>query len=282
MKRRIEKVKIQKLIFTLLVGAVSVIMLSPLLWMITTSFKIEADVFNFPVEWIPKRWNGFNNYAEVLSSKYKFANYYLNSTIYSVASTFLTLLICSACAYSITKINYKYKDLIFLVFLATMMIPPQLLIIPQFMLMRWANLYDTLWALILPASFSAYSVFILRQYMITIPDSITESAKIDGASHLMILFNIIMPMARPALATLAILKFVWTWNDYQNPLILIKTNAKYTLQLGIRQFATSDGTSQVYSLVMAGAVMSIIPLIIIFIIFQKQVIEGIAMGAVKG
>jgi multiple sugar transport system permease protein len=152
--------------------------------------------------------------------------------------------------------------------------------VPQFLIYRTLNLYDSLLGLVFLTSFSVLGVFLLRQFFMGLSNEFIESAKIDGAGHIRIFYSIAVPLVRPAIATYAILRFIWTWNDYQNPLIFLKTSSKFTLQLGINSFA--DAYGQYYSLIMAAAVSAILPLLIIFILGQKHVIEGIAMGGVKG
>lgn len=269
-----------RLIVTAILLALAISMLLPLIWMISASLKFESDVFNFPIDWIPKRFNAINNYKEVLSSKYNFVLYYWNSIKVAVFATFLQVTFSAMGAYAFTKINFPFKNGLFMLYLITLMIPEQVTIVPRFMVFKYLNLYNTHLGLIVMLSFSVYGVFLLRQFMVTIPLSLSEAAKIDGAGHFTIFMRIILPMTKPAIATLGILKFVWTWNDYQNPLVFLYSEELYTLQLGMRQFATESGVF--YSLVMTSAVLAIAPLFIMFIIGQKYVIEGISMGAVKG
>ncbi len=275
-----KKNTVLKVVVTAILLVLSVSMITPILWMVSASFKFEADVFAFPIQWIPKRWNAVSNYREVWGSGYNFALYYLNSAKVTIFATFFQVLFSAMGAYAYTKIRFPFRDQLFLLYLATLMIPEQVTIVPRFMVFRYLGLYDTHFGLVAMLSFSVYGVFLLRQFMVTIPASLSEAAKIDGASHLTIFLKIILPITKPAIATLAILKFVWTWNDYQNPLIFLSTKEKFTLQLGMQQFASESGVY--YSLVMVAAVLAIIPLFIIFIIGQKYVIKGISMGAVKG
>lgn len=270
---------IRRMLVTLFLGVFTATMLFPLLWMISASFKFEMDVFAFPIQWIPPRWN-FNNYVEVWGGNYNFPLYYLNTIKLSVCVTALQLVIASMGAFAFAKINFKGRNVIFALFLATMMIPDQVTIVPKFMLMKELSLLNTHLGLILMMSFSVYGLFLLRQHMISIPDALFEAAKIDGAGYLRIYLQIIIPMSKPALVTLAILRFIWTWNDYQNPLIFLSSKKLYTLQQGMSQFASESGTY--YALLMAAAVCAILPLFIVFVIGQKNIIEGIASGAVKG
>jgi len=182
--------------------------------------------------------------------------------------------------YAFAKVEFKFKNSIFICLIGAMMIPDQVILVPRFLLSRWFGLYDTHAIIIILLSFSVYGMFLMRQSMITIPDALSESAKLDGANHFIIFTRIILPISKPVIATLAILKFVWTWNDYQHPLIFLKSRNLYTIQLGIRQFASESGTF--YSLQMAAAVCAIIPLLIVFLLGQNYILEGMAAGAVKG
>lgn len=269
-----------KIILTLIIWGIGITMLLPLLWMISASLKFESDVFSFPIQWIPLRWNAVENYKEVWTGNYNFPLYYWNSIKVTILATVSQVLVSSLGAYGFSKVRWKSREKVFLIYLATMMIPQQITVISQFMILKTIKLYNTHLGLVLLWTFSVYGVFLLRQAMIAIPDSLSESAKIDGAGHWTIYSRIILPLITPSVATLAILKFVWTWNDYQMPLIFLNNPKLFTLQLGMKQFATEAGTY--YSLTMAAAVSAILPLVIIFFIGQRYVIDGIASGAVKG
>lgn len=275
-----KKVNITKLVMTIIFWAIGITMLLPLVWMISTACKVEADVFNFPIQWIPPRWNLVENMKEVWGGEYNFGLYYLNSIKVTLLATFFQVFVSALGAYGFSKVNFPGRDKIFLAYLATMMIPPQVTIVSQFIIMRSIGLYNTHLGLVLMLAFSVYGVFLLRQAMLAIPESLSESAKIDGAGHVTIFFKIILPMIKPSLATLATLKFVWTWNDYQAPLVFLNSRHLYTIQLGMKQFASESGSY--YSLIMAAAVSAILPLIIVFLFCQRFVVDGIATGAVKG
>jgi len=169
---------------------------------------------------------------------------------------------------------------LFLIVLATFMVPQQAVLVPQFILYRSLGLFDTHAGLILLNSFSVLGTFMLRQFFLGVSNDYIESAKIDGAGHFRIFTRIALPLVRPAIATYAILRFIWTWNDYQNPLIFLRTDHRFTLQLAMQKFTTING--EYYSLIMAAAVSAILPLLIVFVIGQKHVIEGISFGGVKG
>ena len=275
-----KKTKLTKVIMTVIFWAIGLTMLMPLVWMISTACKVEADVFNFPIQWIPPRWNLVENMTEVWGGEYNFGLYYLNSIKVTLLATFLQVFVSALGAYGFSKVKFPGRDKLFLAYLATMMIPPQVTIVSQFIIMRSIGLYNTHIGLVLMLAFSVYGVFLLRQAMMSIPESLSESAKIDGAGHVTIFFKIILPMIKPSLATLATLKFVWTWNDYQAPLVFLNSRELYTIQLGMKQFASESGSY--YSLIMAAAVSAILPLIIVFLFCQRFVVDGIATGAVKG
>lgn len=269
-----------KVILTVVFWGIGLSMLMPLLWMISTACKVEADVFNFPIQWIPRRWNLINNLKEVWGGEYNFGLYYLNSIKVTIFATFFQVFVSALGAYGFSKVKFPGRDKIFLAYLATMMIPPQVTIVSQFIIMRNIGLYNTHMGLIMMLAFSVYGVFLLRQAMLAIPESLSESAKIDGAGHITVFFSIILPMVKPSLATLATLKFVWTWNDYQAPLVFLNNRDLYTIQLGMKQFASESGSY--YSLIMTAAVSAILPLVIVFLFCQRFVVDGIATGAVKG
>ncbi|MFC7749903.1 carbohydrate ABC transporter permease [Paenibacillus thermoaerophilus] len=260
--------------------ALGILFLLPFIWMLSSSFKPEQDVFNYPIEWIPKHWNAIANYKEVWMGNHPFSAYYWNSIKVSLLTTLLSCLVSALAAYGFSKVQFSAGRWLFLIVLATYMVPQQAILVPQFILYRWVGLFDSHLGLILLGSFSVLGTFMLRQFFMGIHNEYIESAKIDGAGHFRTFFTIALPLVRPAVATYAILRFIWTWNDYQNPLIFLRTDKLYTIQLGIQKFSSING--EFYSLIMAGSVSAILPLLIIFIIGQKNVIEGIALGGVKG
>lgn len=280
MGQALKKISMPKLLATALMAIFGLLFLTPFLWMISSSFKLEADVLKFPIEWIPSEWNAVENYTEVWLGAKSFALYYWNSIKVAVLTTIVSASFSCIAAYAFAKINFKGRDALFLVVLLTYMIPPQAIVVPQYLLYSQIGLIDSHLGLVLLNSFSAFGTFMLRQFFLGINDEIIESAKMDGAGHFRTFFSIALPLVKPAIATYAILRFIWTWNDYQNPLIFLRSEHLYTIQIGIQQFADAHGS--IYSLMMAAAVSAIVPLIIVFIVGQKQVIEGISLGSVKG
>lgn len=275
-----SSLRISRVIVTLLMSAAGIMFIMPFLWMLSASFKPELDVLTYPIQWIPKTWNAAENYREVWFGALPFSLYYLNTIKITVLTTVFSLIISSMAAYGFSKISFRGRDLLFIVILATFMIPSQAILVPQFMMYRWLGLFDSHTGLVLLGGSSVIGTFLLRQFYMSIHNEIIESARIDGANHLTIFVRITLPLVKSALATVMILRFIWTWNDYQNPLIFLRSDKLFTLQLGMTKF--SDVNGEFYSLMMAGAVSAILPLLIIFIIGQKHVIEGVASGSVKG
>ncbi|WP_373231200.1 carbohydrate ABC transporter permease [Cohnella sp.] len=267
-------------IITLIMFVGSLLFLAPFFWMLVSSVKEEIDVFSYPIQWIPKTWNAVENYKEVWFGDYPFYLYYWNSIKVSITTTVISCLVSSLAAYGFSKIKFKGSSFLFLIVLATYMVPPQAILVPQFILYRNIGLFDSHLGLILLGSFSVLGTFMLRQFFMGVNNEFLESARIDGAGHFRTFWSVAFPLVRPAVATYAILRFIWTWNDYQNPLIFLRSDHLYTIPLAIQKFTSMSG--EFYSLIMAAAVSAIAPLLIIFIIGQKSVIEGIALGGVKG
>ncbi|MFC4401863.1 carbohydrate ABC transporter permease [Gracilibacillus xinjiangensis] len=274
------KLDFKKIASTIILLFCSIAFLLPFIWMLSTSFKIEADVFTYPIEWIPSRWNALENYKEVWFGEQPFYMYYWNSIKVAVLTTLLSVVVSSFAAYGFSKVRFSAGGWLFLIVLATYMVPPQASLVPQFILYRQIGLFDSHLGLILLGSFSVLGTFMLRQFFMGIHNDFIDAAKIDGAGHWRIFWRIALPIVKPAVATYAILRFIWTWNDYQNPLIFLRTDALYTIQLAMQKFTTING--EFYSLIMAAAVSAILPLLIVFILGQKHVIDGIALGGVKG
>ncbi|QUI25486.1 carbohydrate ABC transporter permease [Vallitalea pronyensis] len=268
----------RKIILYTLLCISSISMVLPFLWMLSASLKSEKDVFSFPIQWITDApvWR---NYI-VIWEKIDFATYYMNTIKLTVVITILQLITCSLAAYAFAKIDFPEQKVLFLGYLATMMVPFQVVMIPQFIIMKNLHLTDTHMALILLQAFSPFGVFLLRQYYLNIPNELLEAARIDGMGEFKIYSKIMVPLAKPALASLSIFTFVFVWNDFLGPLIYLNTDKNKTIQLGIRKFIT-EYTSE-YSLIMAASVCALIPVLIIFLLAQKYFIEGVAMTGMKG
>jgi ABC-type sugar transport system, permease component len=275
-----KKIKLDRLLLTALFGALSILFVMPLVWMLSASAKLERDVMTYPIQWIPKDWNWVENFQKVWMENVPFSMFYANSFKLAVISTLATLLFSSMAAFAFAKLRAPGKGIMFGLMMSFMVIPEQATLVPRFIMIKWLGLYNSHEGLILMLAFSMYFTFLMRQFMMGIHNDFIEAAKIDGAGYLRVYAQIMLPLCKPILATAGIIKFIWTWNDYQNPLIFLFTKELYPLPLGI-QFFRQEYSNNV-SLMMMAAVSAIVPLIIIFIILQKQVIKGIAVGGVKG
>ncbi|MDO4325219.1 MAG: carbohydrate ABC transporter permease [bacterium] len=264
-------------VFVILV-LIAVTMLFPFLWMVLGSLKPKSELFAVPMKLLPSTWM-WKNYRDVFQ-KIPFVQFYINTAKIAVFSTLGQVVTCAFSAYAFAKLKFKGRDFLFMLYLATMMIPYQVLMIPQYELMNKLNLLNSHTALILLHCFSPFGVFLLRQFFVSIPDSLIEAARIDGAKDFRILTQIVLPLSKSALATLVTLKFLDSWNEFTGPLIFLNEKTKYTLQIGIRAFQQENGVE--YTLIMAATTMSLIPIVLIYICAQKYFIEGIAATGVKG
>ncbi len=269
---------IGKIIILILLILIAVIMLFPFVWMVLGSFKPKDELFAVPMKLLPTRWMT-SNYSKVFED-IPFAKFYLNTAKIAILSTAGQVVTCCLAAYAFSKLHFPGRDILFMVYLGTMMIPYQVIMIPQYELMRSAGLLNSHTALILMHCFSPFGVFLLRQFMVSIPDSLLEAARIDGAGDLRILTQIMIPLSKSSLATLIILKFLDSWNDYTAPLIFLNEKEKFTIQIGIRSFQQEFGVE--YTLILAATTMSIIPVILLYVALQRYFIEGIAASGVKG
>jgi len=252
----------------------------PFLWMVSTSFKGLDEVYAFPPNFFPEllRWS---NYVEAWQA-IPFSRFFFNSLFVAAATTVAVVLTSSMAGYSFARLRYPGRDLLFLAYLGTIMIPFPVLIIPLFILMRQLGLVDTLAGLILPAAFTAWGTFLMRQFMLSIPREIEEAARMDGASFWRIYLQIILPLSRPVVATLGIFTFLGSWNDFLWPLIMISSVENKTLPLGLTMFQAQVPIKTPWQLVMAAATFSVIPVLIVFVLGQKYYVRGIATTGLKG
>lgn len=265
-------------LYTLLI-IITALMVVPFLWMLSASIKSNTEVFQMtPFRWIPEvpKWENYVN----IWTKIPLLKFIGNTVILTIAVTFFQLLTSSFAAYAFSKLEFKFKNGLFLAYIATIAMPWQVYMVPQFIMMRRMGLNDTLLAMLCLQAFSAFGVFMMKQFYAGIPDSLCEAARIDGMSEYRIYSSIMLPLSKPALATLTIFTFVNTWNDYLGPLIYLKTESKKTIQLGLRMFIGQYSAE--YGLIMAGSIITLIPVLIVFLCLQKYFVEGIAATGVKG
>ncbi len=258
--------------------AMAAFTLLPFFWMISASLQMDKDVFRFPFRWIPKepRWK---NYA-LIWQRIPFLTFIYNTTKITLIVTLLQLLTSSLAAYAFARLEFKGRDILFLGYVGTYAIPWQVYMVPQFIMMRKLGLNDTHLALILLQFISAFGVFLMRQFFIGIPKELSDAARIDGLSEYGIYARILMPLSKPALATLTIFTFVTTWNDFMGPLIYLSSEKMKTIQLGLRMFIAQFSAD--YALIMAASLVSLVPVIVMFLALQRFFIEGVAATGVKG
>lgn len=252
--------------------------LVPLIWMLSASFKLDTEVFTNPIKWIPEHFH-WENY-KIIWEKINLGLYTKNSIKLTLIVTVIQLATCSFAAYGFTKCRFKGRDTLFLAYVATIAIPWQVYMLPQYIMMQKMHLVDTHLGYILLQAFSPFGVFLLRSFFLSVPDDLLEAARLDGLSEYGIYFRIVLPLAKPALATLTIFTFVNIWNDFMGPMIYFNSDANKTIPLGIRLFIGQYSTD--YQLIMAVSVLCLIPVLVLYVFCQRYFVEGIATTGMKG
>lgn len=273
----VNKYKVEKIILTIFIFAIALGFIFPFIWMISTSFKFEADVMEFPFHITPENINT-SNYKTVWQTE-TFPVYYRNSIFVTVLTVFGDMCLTSMAAYSFARLRFRGKNIIFSLYLSAMMIPTQVILLPKYIIFGLLGINNTHLALILPGICSIFSIFLLRQFFMTIPLDLSEAAKIDGAGYVRTFLQVILPLAKPGLVTLVLISTMWSWNDYINPLIFLSDDRLFTLTVGLQRFQESNSSN--YAVIMAGTVSAILPVVILFIIFQKQFVASIASSGIK-
>ena len=270
---------IKKVVLYVILILIAVIMAVPFIWMLSASIKSDREVFQMdPFVLIPKnpKWS---NYAKIWT-KIPMLTFVKNTVVLTIIVTILQLFTSSFAAYAFAKLRFKFRNGLFLAYIATIAMPWQVYMVPQFLMMRSFGLNDKLLAMICLQAFSAFGVFMMKQFYEGIPNELSEAARIDGMTEYQIYSHIMLPLSKPALSTLTIFTFVNTWNDYLGPLIYLKSESKKTIQLGLKMFISQYSSD--YGLIMAGSVLSLIPVIIVFMCLQKYFVEGVASTGLKG
>jgi multiple sugar transport system permease protein len=259
--------------------AIAAVTLVPFVWMISTSLKRSDEVFVYPPKWIPDspQWD---NYISLWKDFGPFEWWIINSFKIVLIIVLAQLVICSLSAYAFSRLTFPGRDLIFYIYLGSMMVPDMVNIIPNYILMRQIGFLDTHEALIVPALASAIGIFMLRQFFLSIPRELEDAARVDGAGYFRIYRDIILPLSKPALATLAVFLFIWNWSDFLSPLIMLNTPKNFTLTLGLA--FVNDTRSTDWERLMAGNVIGLIPMLIVYIAAQRQIVQGITLTGLKG
>ncbi|NOX17462.1 MAG: carbohydrate ABC transporter permease [Chlorobi bacterium] len=269
--------KIKTLGLNLLLLAIAIVTLAPFVWMVSASFMPNGEAFVFPPKFLPDTFS-LTQY-EKLFTRINIGRFFLNSFILSVSVTFISLFFNSMAGFVFAKYKFAGKDKLFKLLLSSMIIPAQVTMLPLFLMLKEMGFINTYLAIIIPGMANIFGIFLIKQYAESIPDSLIEAAKIDGASDFQIYYKIFLPVIKPILVTLALFTFMGTWNDFIWPLIALSDQSMFTLPVALANLMGEH--SQDPELMMAGSTLTILPIIIVFLVLQKQYIKGIMLGSVK-
>ena len=271
--------KMDTIILTFLAMVSAAVIIFPIIWLVLSSFKSSTELFAYPLHLFPKEFT-IDSYISVM--KKGFGLSMQNSFFLAVVSTVITLLISAMCGYALAiyRVEIKYVNLIFGIFLLGTLIPGETLVVPQFSVISKLGLYNNIWGVILPSVTTTTGIFLYRQHYLSIPLSLVEAARIDGANEWKIFTSVMLPLGRPVTVTLTIFSFMWRWNDYVLPLIVLSDQKKYTIQIAIKNYIGHMGVD--WNSILAASVISMIPIVILFIILQKYIVGGIVSSGVKG
>ena len=260
---------------------VAILVILPFLWMVVSAFKSKRELFAYPPTFFPKVWK-VENFIEAASrGSISFWQMFLNTMKIAVPSTIFNIIFSSLAGYAFARLKFPFRDTIFMCFIAAMMVPFAITLIPRFLMFKDFGFYDTYVPLIVPVMFGTpFSIFLTRQFFMTLPKELEEAAIMDGCSHFRIWAQIFMPLCKPIIATLSVFQFQSSYNDFMGPVIYIASDAKFTVQMGLSSFRNSF-TSR-YDLIMAGSILALIPVMILFVCCQKYIVRGIAMSGMKG
>ncbi|MFI1990745.1 carbohydrate ABC transporter permease [Actinoplanes sp. NPDC020271] len=270
--------RIGRVLGYLAMAVASIAVLLPFYWMVVSSLKTDNEVFTIPVTWLPSvpQWR---HYVDIWTRS-DMTTWLGNTVLLSVVVTLLQVLTGSFAAYGFSKIRFPGRDALFLLYIGTLAVPWQSYMIPQFVLLSKVHLSDTLWSIIAIQAFGALGVFLMKQFYESIPDELVDAARIDGMSEYGIYRRIMLPLSTPALASLALITLVNTWNDFLGPLLYLRSSNLWTIQLGLRTFISQYSAE--YALIMTGSVLSVLPIVVIFLLGQRYFVEGVATTGLKG
>jgi len=279
MDKRLKN-RIRPWILTVILLVTGIVCIYPFLFMLSSSFKISGEVLQYPIKLIPDKII-FTNFTDLFGDPYyDFGRWYMNTAVMTVTTILLKVFIVTMTAYAFAKIKFQGRDVIFLVLLSALMIPGDIMLIPRYIIFRQLHMIDTMWSLVLPSAFDVYFVFMIRQALISIPESLSEAAEIDGCNHFQIYYKIILPLAKPVIVTMVLFTFVWSWNDYMSPYLFITSIQKQMLSVGIKLFTEGQVTDP--ALQMSAATVVLLPVLVLFFFSQRYFVEGVANTGVKG
>jgi multiple sugar transport system permease protein len=278
-RRRAPRRTANRVVLYVVLSLVALLIVLPLLWIVLTSFKTDGDAIRNPFSALPNPFS-MDAYVTLASGQQPIFRWFLNSLLAATLQTAIILVTASAAAYALARLEFWGKKIVFGAIIATLLVPPVIFLIPNYLIVQNLGWLDTIWAISIPGAASAFGVFFLRQFFIGLPVEIEEAARIDGAGDLRIFLQIVIPLARPALATLAVLSFLANWNDFLWPVYVLLSPENLTLQPGLAQLQGAYSTH--FAIVMAGAVIASIPVLILFSIAQRHIVDSVASSGVKG
>ncbi|MFJ8895261.1 carbohydrate ABC transporter permease [Leifsonia sp. NPDC102414] len=278
-RRRSPRRTAGQIVLYVVLCLLTLLIVLPLLWIVLTSFKTDSDAIQNPFSVFPTPWS-VDAYITLSSGQQPIFRWFLNSLLAATLQTAIILVTASAAAYALARLEFWGKKIVFGAIIATLLVPPVIFLIPNYLIVQNLGWLDTIWAISIPGAASAFGVFFLRQFFIGLPVEIEEAARIDGAGDIRIFLQIVVPLARPALATLAVLSFLANWNDFLWPVYVLLSPENLTLQPGLAQLQGAYSTH--FAIVMAGAVIASIPVLILFSIAQRHIVDSVASSGVKG
>jgi ABC-type glycerol-3-phosphate transport system permease component len=275
---RLRKTWSTPLLYALVI-AFGLAMFGPLAWVLLTSLKMPEEVTRIPITWLPDRAFYFNNYVELFKVQ-PFARYFYNSMVVSILSLISSGALACLAAYAFAKIEFRFKEFFFVLILGVFMVPLEAVVLPTYLMVTKLNWVNTYVGLALPNLFTAFGVYLLRQFMEGIPDDYVDAARVDGASELRILWQVMLPLITPALASFVIIKFMWSWNDFLWPVIVGQQQQMFTVTVGLVNFAGVYYTN--WTMITTATVFSMLPMILIFIFLQRYLVQGLVLSGIKG
>lgn len=278
-RRRSPRRTAGQVVLYVVLALVTLLIVLPLVWIVLTSFKTDSDAIQNPFSAFPTPWS-IDAYVTLASGQQPIFRWFLNSLAAAALQTVIILVTASAAAYALARLEFWGKKIVFGAIIATLLVPPVIFLIPNYLIVQNLGWLDTIWAISIPGAASAFGVFFLRQFFIGLPVEIEEAARIDGAGDIRIFLQIVIPLARPALATLAVLSFLANWNDFLWPVYVLLSPENLTLQPGLAQLQGAYSTH--FAIVMAGAVIASVPVLILFSIAQRHIVDSVASSGVKG
>lgn len=271
--------KVVKIILKYVIAfGIAAIWIFPVFWLLISSFKDGSELFRYPLTFFPEIWT-IDNYITAFN-QFNFLRFTANTAFITLMASVITIIMSSMCGYALAKYEYKWLKILFFALLSTTMLPTEVIMRPSFTILYKLGLYDSLWGCIIPTVGTMTGVFLMRQFFITVPNELIESARIDGANEGIIFAKIMMPICKAQIAILAIFSFRWRWNDYIWPLLALRTPEKYTLQLALRTLSGAEAVN--WTVLLSASVLTMIPVLIVFMAFNKQIMNSNMSSGVKG